>query len=74
MHLPKFTAEASLGAKSQHYALASRVSAQSGVILPQFCFRSSDGSYTTCVTCYDIDGDGLPDWCDSRIFRAYTAV
>ena len=63
MRLPRFTADASLGARAKNYALTSKPSAQTGVVLPQFCFHQPGSLYSTCVDCFDTDGDGIPDTC-----------
>jgi hypothetical protein len=63
MTTPGFTAEASLGKVKETYILTSVASAETGGVVPQFCFRSPGSNYVTCGECVDIDGDGVPDVC-----------
>lgn len=70
MTTPGFTAEASLGKAKKIYSLASETFAESGGVLPQFCFRPPGSSYTTCGGCIDTDGDGVADTCYYYSFRS----
>ena len=73
MTIPGFTAEAALGKTNEGYALRTRAYAESGSVLPQFCFQQQPGSnYVTCGGCVDTDGDGVPDtcWYSTHLIRA----
>jgi hypothetical protein len=62
MNIPGFTANASLDTRSNPYVETQRQTTQAGIV-PQFCFRQPGSSYSTCVDCVDLDGDGNPDYC-----------
>jgi len=74
MRLPEFTAEASLGKVKESYRLRSVAFAETGGILPQFCFRSPESNYVTCGECVDTDGDGVPDTCFYSTHRLINAL
>jgi len=63
MSIPGFSAQASLGKVKESYMLKSRASAETGGVLPQFCFRPPGSNYVTCGGCVDTNGDGVPDTC-----------
>jgi len=63
MTVPGFTAEASLGKVKESYIFTSQLSAETGRVLPQFCFHQPGSNYVTCGECFDTNGDGVPDTC-----------
>jgi hypothetical protein len=50
MNIPGFTAEASLYTSEERYRMArlSPLVAESGIVLPQFCFTDDDGRRICC--------------------------
>jgi predicted molibdopterin-dependent oxidoreductase YjgC len=63
MTLPGFTAEASLAKVKERYILTSKGLAETGMVVPQFCYRTPGSPFETCGECFDTDGDGVPDNC-----------
>lgn len=51
MRLPEFTAEASLGKKSEHFVLSSRSEAEAGRVLPQGYYVRQSGDGVDIVYC-----------------------
>jgi len=73
MTMPGFTANASLDTQGNRYVQTQAQIAQTGIV-PQFCFRQPGASYSTCVDCFDLDGDGNPDYCWVRRVGVFTLM